>query len=345
MKKYKFLFCLRGDAAFKSGGDIVQARHYKEVLEKNFDCEVVFYHEANRRAVREIIWDVVIVFNVSRLQENYSYFSALSYHRIILCPIVQPGFCFSFRLTIKNFIRGLLGGQGFLAFLNNSPLSILEKFDGFVFLSKSERLSFHSKFSMTENIPSVIYCNGVSENISVGVGERVFDFIVVGRVEPKKCVVELIDSVNEVRPDALLLCVGGVNWYHPIYSLKFYTRVLKGQVVYLGKRNPETVYGLMRQTKTLLNFSELEVSPLVDLEALASGCRVVSTIYSYTHLESNEWFLRIDVKDSSQRELAISNTSNDACSFSPNIPTWSENAHDYIAFINSFLKLRATDDA
>ena len=40
----------------------------------------------------------------------------------------------------------------------------------------------------------------------------------------------------------------------------------------------------MQRTKVLVNLSLIEVSPLVDIEALNHGCKVITTINSYSHL-------------------------------------------------------------
>lgn len=333
------LFVLRSDAATKGGGDLVQAKFYQNVLEAEIACKVCFFHELSLSEIKEVNWDLVQVFNVSRLHENMALLQGVKYRRLLLSPILQPGFKFSLKLAVKNFIRNFLWNRSSVHHFLKEPEELFGRFDGFVFLSEAERVAFFKSFPAYAGSENVIYHNGVADGMVVGEYERVFDFIVVGRIEPKKRVVEAVDAVAEVAPKSLFVCIGGINWYHPSYGFKFFLRVLKGNVIYLGKRDPSVVYEFMRRTRVLLNFSELEVSPLVDLEALACGCNVVSTTYSYSHLPDSECFSRIDVKDMSQCYAAIIKSFDSEGCERLKINTWAENSSAYLDLVGQFLEV------
>ncbi|SCY47656.1 glycosyltransferase [Pseudomonas flexibilis] len=339
---YNVLFLLRSDAGIKPGGDLVQARFYQKVLEEKNSCKVFFSHDLTMREIREISWDLVQVFNISRLHENMALLRGVEFRSLLLTPIMQPGFSFGSKLVVKNFIRGLLWGRASLQYLR-SPSELLNQFDGFVFLSDAERSAFFASFPAYSASDNAIYQNGVADGLAADGHPRFFDFMVAGRIEPKKRVVEAVEAVAKAAPKSILVCVGGINWYHPIYCLKFFLQVLKGNVVYLGRRDPSVVYDFMRRAKVLLNFSELEVSPLVDLEALACGCYVVSTIYSYSHLPDGERYVRIDVKDISQCFVAIRKSLESDGNIFMKINTWAENSGAYHGLVNRMFKANKND--
>lgn len=331
------LFILRSDAAQKTGGDLVQAEFYKKILETNIGFEVFFSHKLRQNEIQTRQWDLVHIFNISRIQENIATLANASYKKIILSPILQPGVAFGWKLSIKNYIRNLFNGRISIKYFAKLPPHYLRRFDGFVFLSERERQAFLETFPFCVNAQQSIYQNGVIPGLSATDTERVFDYITVSRIEPKKRVNELIDTVSAAAPDSLLVCVGGLNWYHPFYCLKFLVRVSKGKVLYLGKRPAPIVYAFMKRTKTLLNFSEIEVSPLVDLEALACGCNVISTKYSYAHLEECDRYRRIDVKDDWQCAQAVRESLHSPRPSSLEIGTWEGNSADYENLVNNLL--------
>lgn len=338
-----FLFVLRSDAGVKGGGDLVQAKFYQQVLEAAFDCKVSFAHELTVEQVRRVEWDVVQLFNISRLHENLMVLAGVHYKKLLLSPILQPGFSFNSKLLVKNILRSLIWKRFSLGAFLKKPETLLQCVDGFVFLSEPEKAAFATSFPGTNTSNSIVFANGVSDGIASGEGVRAFDFIIVGRVEPKKRVVEAIDSVSNVDPRALVVCVGGMNWYHPVYCLKFFCRVLRGRVLYLGKRSPSVVYDFMRMTRTLLNFSELEVSPLVDLEALACGCNVVSTTCSYSHLPASDQFERIDVKNSEVCARAVEMALTSSQVGVVKVNTWSENSAAYLKLVGGLIERNRAD--
>lgn len=329
------LFVVRLDAHCKSGGDLVQAKAYKRELEQYAGNQVSFAHAISREKLFGIEWDVVQLFNISRLYENLETIKHVRYRKLLLTPIMQPGFSFNQTLFLKAFIRGLFFGS-FISFPRKEFVKqSLSRFDGFVFLSNLEYKDFYDKFDFLKMVPFTIYHNGISDTLP-NYYERLFDFIVVGRIEPLKGVIRAIKAVRRFNKAATICCVGALNWYHPVYCLCFLSYVIRGNVIFTGKRSSEFVATLFQQSSVLLNMSELEVSPLVDLEALACGCSVISTIYSYTHLSENDRYIRVDVKyDDSIHDalLKIADVNNKSDKIL--IPTWKDNSYGYIKFIDS----------
>jgi glycosyltransferase involved in cell wall biosynthesis len=332
---FKVLFVLRTDAGVKGGGDLVQAKQYQSILESELPCKVYFAHDLSASQLQAIDWHTIQLFNISRLHENMATINGVKCERMILTPILQPGFKFDLKSLIKTIIKGLIWRRFSIKLLNQSIYDLLDRIDAFVFLSELEKSAFIKMFPKYSTKASAVFNNGVSEGHDAGNQKRIFDLLIVGRVEPKKRVNETIDTVSNIHPRPSLIYIGGLNWYHPFYCIKFFLRVLRGQVIYLGKQQPSSVFDVMKTTKTLLNFSELEVSPLVDLEALACGCNVVSTIYSFPHQPVSQHFERIDVKSNKDCESAIVSALKNQAGFEIKINTWSENSHAYLKMINN----------
>lgn len=332
------LFILRVDASIKGGGDLVQATWYKEILEQQLGYKVYFAHEYTLRELRNKHWDLVQLFNISRLFENYALVRELSYNSLLLTPIMQPGFSFDVKSIIKSMIRIVLTGKLSLLSFKNKPKNMLQLFDGVVFLSNLEREAFNRSFPENNIKNQILFENGVDERLHNDGRFALIDFIVVGRIEPKKRIIEAIDMVSSVNLDLTFISIGGLNWYHPIYCIRFLLRVLTGKVIYFGKRKEIVVANCMKVSNTLLNFSELEVSPLVDLEALACGCRVISTIYSYSHLIENERYVSIDVKNNEACLSAIRASLETIPTQASYVKTWHENAGQYVTLVNALVE-------
>lgn len=335
----KILFIVRIDADRKGGGDLVQAQEYKLAIESNLhECQVFMHHETDNNQLTSTHWDCVHLFNISRLQENMAILKKITYTSLVICPILQPGFRFK---TIDNFkyaIKSIISKKT----PTLTPLSKIKNFlfsaDGFVFLSASERDAFLEKFNEINGKAYCIFENGINPITPPTSSTRIIDFICVGRVEPKKRTIETIDLISATTPGALLMCVGALNWYHPVYCLKFLFRIALGKTAYMGRVQQSRAHDLMKTSKTLINLSELEVSPLVDLEALACGCNVISTNYSYAHLAESSNYKRIDVKDTHACKEAISTPfSPTALNLaSPNL--WIENSKNYTKMVSQIIK-------
>lgn len=327
------LFVLRADAKIKGGGDIVQAENYQKVLESAFPCHVKLIHELSSKELYSTQWDMVHIFNISRIYECIFLLKGVKYKKAVLSPIMQPSFDLNLKVFLKSWLRLTFLYRRIVFLRRSSATSVLDLFSAFVFLSRDEKNAFYAMFPLASGTEAVVFHNGVDKFPVKQDFYRFFDYLIVGRIEPKKRVVEALDVLHKVENDKRYVAVlGGINWYHPIYSIKFFIRVLKGHSIYLRKGSKSQVIKLMKSSKMLINFSELEVSPLVDLEALACGCSVVSTIYSFTHISEFERFVRVDVLDEHACISAINKL--DHCDSSTQVPnidvrSWGENSFGY----------------
>lgn len=334
------LFILRADAASKSGGDLIQAKNYQAVLMLEAGYNVKLAHEISREEREATEWDIIHLFNISRMIENSQILKNLKFKTVILSPILQPGFKKTKSLRIKNIIRYIISKKSLPHRLKKHEQEIIEKIGGLVFLSTTEKLAFFEKFPSYIKKPWCIYKNAHNVKIPNNRGERIFDFIIAGRIEPKKRTIEAVAIINETDKLKNIIVAGAINWYHPIYALKFLKMLLAGKLIYAGKQSQQNLYKLMSNTKTLINFSELEVSPLVDIEAIACGCSVLSTKYSYTHLEESWYFRQVDVKNPSECSQSIKHllenptTSSDTAIVNLKA-TWTENSKEYLYLIQS----------
>lgn len=336
--KKNILFIVRIDAAWKGGGDLIQAQEYKKLIECSLvNCSVSLSHELKEDELTSKHWDAVQIFNISRLHENIAVLRKTTYSSLIICPILQPGFSFNWKSYLKYLVKSVIRGGGSCFISKNNIVDVLGSADGFVFLSEDEKDSFSNNFiNIAEKLTSIFF-NGT--NITAGKDSDVkpIDFVCVGRIEPKKRSIETIDLVSSNFPGQVIAFIGALNWYHPVYCLKFLKRVISGKGVYFGKLPQKKVHEVMRACKTLLNLSELEVSPLVDLEALSCNCNVISTIYSYTHLQQSSNYRRVDVKNISACRNGITTPFKKLENYKASSRTWAENSSQYLQMLETLL--------
>lgn len=284
---------LRADAGSKNGGDLIQAKKYKEIIVKQvLGANVYFNFEISNLEMFEIDWQIIICFNIVRLQEYSYWLKKLKYHKVFLVPIVFPQFEFSAINSVKSFIKILFNGQYADVFkLSLLPKRFLKVFDGFVFLSEREQRFFLGKYlnCLRSDSVSIICPNGVDfiadqSSVLPTLKDRDIDFIVVGRIEKLKNSIDTLIFRNTYFKDKSIVFVGAKNPYHKNYTSLFDKLIAESDAEYLGSIERQSVADLFARSKVLLNLSLLEVSPLVDLEALSQGCKVVTTSFSFTHL-------------------------------------------------------------
>jgi glycosyltransferase involved in cell wall biosynthesis len=100
--------------------------------------------------------------------------------------------------------------------------------------------------------------------------------ISVGRIEPRKRQLELARAA--LATGTAMTFVGGENLNTPRYCREF-GRVIaqsSGLLVWTGALDRSEVLDRFASSRVLINASWVEVQSLVDLEALARGCAVVS---------------------------------------------------------------------
>jgi glycosyltransferase involved in cell wall biosynthesis len=105
--------------------------------------------------------------------------------------------------------------------------------------------------------------------------ERKGKILVVGRIEARKRQLEVLQLADELG--IAVTFVGGANPNQMSYVSRFDQELSAScQSQWLNELSHSDVVQLMRESTVLLNASWLEVQSLVDLEAAACGCQVVT---------------------------------------------------------------------
>lgn len=106
--------------------------------------------------------------------------------------------------------------------------------------------------------------------------------LVVGRIEARKNCLGVAQIMEEARIKTLFL--GRPNPNESRYSAELAKIVERSDYIDWVPGVPrEEMQAHYRAARCLLNASYAEVSPMVDIEALASGCAVVTTLYALHH--------------------------------------------------------------
>ena len=276
------LFIVRIDAAVKGGGDLIQAKRYKKELELNRKIKVSFAHDVTDYTLSSVTWDYVQLFNYSRIPEHHYYLDTLKYKKIGLCTIIQPGYQISKIDRVKSFIRGILSFK----IINTFKVDIdktITSLDVIFYLSDKEMFYFKT---IHDDLPEgIVVHNGVDRVTETKKNINKYDFIVVGRIEKGKNSIRILDFVAKNYPDKSLIFVGAVNKFHIFFYLKFLFSIVRHKNIrYFGFMNRDRTLHLISQSEILLNLSLKEVSPLVDLEGISCGTKILTTKQSFTHL-------------------------------------------------------------
>lgn len=340
---FNILFILRIDAKFKNGGDLLQAKQYKKVLEKkllNQNIKIAFAHELDLTQLKETHWNLVILFNISRLDEHFYFLEKIDYDRIAFVPIVQPNYFFSLKEYSKSLLRGLLHLKYIPYNSLDKKLKLLSTCMLNIFLSNDECEYYQKQFVKTVN--NVIVKNGIDikHNIIYNKEERKIDFLIVGRVEKSKNTLNTLLLLNKYFPHLNTCFVGSYNKYHLFYFNKFKKSCKQNKNInYLGAISQNEVYEIMSMSKLLLNLSLKEVSPLVDIEALSLGMKVLSTKASFTHLEESNCFMRVNPLNEDEIVEKINQIIKKSCNneSSDDIITWDTSVEPLVIALKNII--------
>lgn len=334
------LFIIRIDALKKSGGDLIQAKYYKEVLHKKFNLKIKFAHEISEKELKSTYWDIVQLFNISRIYEHFYFLKKIKFKYLYLSPIVQPNYKRTKIDYIKSLIRGALIGK-IIKYISDKKIEKLyNTIHCVTFLSHKEKEYFENNFFQSKK--SIIIHNGVDiishNNI---IYKRDIDFLIVGRIEKSKNSYFIAKLIASYFPEKKTIFIGGKNKYHYKYVKSFSTFLDKQENIdYLGIVNYEKVQEIMLSSRILLNLSLIEVSPLVDLEALSNGMKVLSTSSSFSHLSENMCYQTSNPLDKDEIIEKLTYLQNSKCSNSRKyVNSWDENLQVYLKEIQSTLKI------
>lgn len=325
---FNILFILRIDAKYKNGGDLLQAKQYKKVLEKKLliqNIKIEFAHEFSIVELKKTLWNLVVLFNVSRLDEHFYFLEKINYDKIAVVPIVQPKYFFSLKEYFKSLFRGLLHLKYIPYNSLDKKLKLLSTSVLNIFLSNDECDYYQKQFIYTLN--NVIVKNGIDikHDITYNTEQRKIDFLIVGRIEKSKNTLNTLSILNRYFPQYNACFVGSYNKYHLGYFNKFKKLCKQNKnISYLGAVSQNEVFDIMTKSKVLLNLSLKEVSPLVDIEALSLGMKVLSTKASFTHIEESNCFIRVNPMNESEIIEKLNKIINEDCNTEllQDIMTW-----------------------
>ncbi|MFE8117181.1 glycosyltransferase family 4 protein [Brenneria goodwinii] len=307
----KFAFLTRVDAFDKNGGDTYQLQMYKEYLETK-GHDVLIVHDLTIPQEQ----DFYILVNLDRPLELVIYYNKLrkenKINKMLILPIHHSYECINFfegnirkgfqgiilnkcsrfhqREKIKNVVRGLKYpklikyslSHFFINYMNISR-NILMNAIGVILIAEGEQKIIKNDFSVDID-NSFLVKNGVNLTKLISLAEnkdRKIDILVCGRIEPRKNSLAIANYFKDKNYKVSF--VGALNKNSKAYCEEFTQVVNESEnLEYLGKVTHDELSSLYLNTKIHLSASWFEVASLVDLEAYAYGCHIISSINGHT---------------------------------------------------------------
>ncbi|HBU8346067.1 TPA: glycosyltransferase, partial [Escherichia coli] len=131
---------------------------------------------------------------------------------------------------------------------------------------------------------SVLVRNGVDlvPELSESIDDRNIDVLVCGRIEERKNSLAILRELGKTK--LTVVFVGGENHNNKKYVTKFKDEISNyNNITFIGKKKPIDLISLYRRSRFHVSASWFEVASLVDLEAYAYGCKVISSTEGSTH--------------------------------------------------------------
>ncbi|MXF46381.1 glycosyltransferase [Raoultella sp. Lac2] len=307
----KVAFLTRVDAFDKNGGDTYQIQMYKKYFEKNG-------HEALIVTDLSIpdSCDYYILVNMDRPLELIAYYKKLegldrmnktlflsihhSYKAIDyfeskvrsgkLGMVFKMISSFHRREKIKNIARSLKYKNLFIPSVLQTSLDYKQKIKeiicnvrSIILIAEGEKNTIEFDYDTTVS-DSFIVKNGVDLTIISELDykkERDIDVLVCGRIESRKNTLAIAEHFKNTKYK--ITFVGAINNNDKEYGERF-TNLIESceNMTYLGRVDPGKMPGIYLRSKIHLSASWFEVASLVDLEAYAYGCHVISSIHGHT---------------------------------------------------------------
>lgn len=153
---------------------------------------------------------------------------------------------------------------------------------------------FHKNYGIE---PGHVMENGINSAIfpDLNTGERTLDVFGAGSLIPLKnyrLFIELIAALKEAFPQIRAQIAGGGEEQQKLQSL-ISELGLEKNVILTGPRSHRETLLLMNQSRVFLHTSHYEGNSTVLMEALYSGCRVISTC-ALSHRETGNLFVSAD---------------------------------------------------
>jgi glycosyltransferase involved in cell wall biosynthesis len=304
-------FLTRVDAFEKNGGDTYQIQMYKKYLEKDGHL-VNIITDLN---IPESM-DAYILVNLDRPIELIIYYKKLKksnlLDKVFLLPIHHDYSCIDYyennmrtgllasllrplkdnnkREKLKNIFRSIKYHDLRYAalshlFINYTKISqeILGKAKKVLVIAEGEGAVISKDFSMSLSNISLVK-NGVDliGDLPGEPSKRSIDILICGRIEPRKNSLAIAEYL--ATKNYSVVFVGSKNPNAAAYCKKFCSVVNASKnIKYLGRIEPESMKDLYSNAKVSLSASWFEVASLVDLEAYAYGCNVISSSNGHTN--------------------------------------------------------------
>ncbi len=312
----KVLFQSRVDLFDKPGGDTTQLNETKKSLEK-LGLEVDINNDLNVNVQK---YDIVHIFNLDWVCEAYWYVkNAKKYKKpVVLSPIHHNleefkryeseyrwglakvgNFILPFqplRDSSRNLLKGLLDKRKFKPALFQFLFGIrreqrlaIEKSDYVLVQTNKEAEDLKSAYTPKNNFKWKKVVNGVNiekfTNPNFKEALKLINFedyiLCVGRIEPRKNQLSLIQAFKELKKDGTysnlhLVFAGGINSHHPTYAKKF-KKICKTEqdIHFLGFTEQSILAAVYSKAKVFACPSWFETTGLVYLEAVVAGCNSI----------------------------------------------------------------------
>jgi hypothetical protein len=307
----KIAFLTRIDAFDKNGGDTYQIEMYKKYLEGMGHSVVIvegLYIPDNQ--------DYYILVNLDRPLELIVYYEQLVnlklLDRTLLLAIHHSYRCIDYyeknirtgissiplkllsshfqREKLKNLVRVIkypkLGLHVFRQLFIDYELKsreIIGKTRASLLIATGEKKTIYEDFGVEPKVTFLVK-NGVDLQESCNVlakSIRDIDILICGRIEPRKNSIAIVDYL--LSKSFKVVFAGSLNPNAKDYCEKFIELVNGSEnIKYVGRIHSDDMSGLYSRAKINLSASWFEVASLVDLEAYAYGCHVISSENGHT---------------------------------------------------------------
>jgi len=258
-------------------------------------------------------FDIIHFFGIMRIQDLYSHFlrAKKQHKKIIVTPIYEDlslldrygrigwerFFINILPNDLKELAKGLLRGvkdnrqlkSAFLQFLvpySKQQKTLLLSADHIIATSCEEMNSLIKNFALPKSKVSFVPI-GIDPKISKGNKDKFVtkyklkNFILcVGRIEPKKNQLGLIDALKNTKIPTVF--IGSESPYHRSYVKMFLKKIGENpHIKYLGELDRSILLSAYSAAKVHVLVSWFEILGIANMEAALNNCNIVSTNKGY----------------------------------------------------------------
>lgn len=339
-------FCLREDGERKAGGDTSKAQRLTtELRALGHDVDITY----GRLSDTDV--DVVHLVNLDLPIENLRYATQARRrrHKVVISTVHHPfaGIQDYYRYGDDEYFsalrRGGIGVERSISIREGVKLAMHGRRPsglGRRTLDNQRRLAraAHRLLPMSGGEHDSLICdvgevaalsvvpNGATFAPTSQAPVKRWDVVVVGRIEPRKNVLQVARAARELGVSALFM--GALNSRHKAYVDAFLRTVqASSALTYAGSVANHQVPALVAQADLYVNAAWFEVVSQADVEAAGAGVRIATTKHSYIadvlgrHHQVDPLDFCTDPADTLERAM----TASEVC-VPGRLPTWSEAA-------------------